>query len=448
MDAAVSEMSEELVAERPTLEGAVPEAAADEAIGSSECEPEATDAGVDIPEELAAIFSCQADDQPDSSSVVPAGDEVESAELDVEQLREEVEALESIIEQSQDQGEQTPDGFHPVMQTWANIASTSELQADASPPVSGARRLEEGPRSKDSLADELIPDTGNVNLSSANSASTIVESIQDDDQGLDQPPIGDAQDVVFEEPEFLTSNSDDVVFEEDADELSELPTETPVDDDTPAEVISDTGEPASGEASDNPTPARSALRLLPEKTVALPFERTMAERILESSFGEHVQQLSERIHEDLANRPAVLLFASLETDEQRASIVAALAMHICGGPHSRTLLISMPTYRTAGFRNSTSQAGAGIANVLTEDLPWYKPVVATSCPNLRLMSAGQWATDVDSENLQQTVQRVLEESQDAFDLIVLDGGALDNGLLPYLAPLADGTYLSVRLGAD
>ena len=173
----------------------------------------------------------------------------------------------------------------------------------------------------------------------------------------------------------------------------------------------------------------------------------MAARVLDSDFGIQIQALSRRVQETLSYERGSVLFVSLEDNAQQSDIVTGLAMHICGRAAAGTLLIDADFQSKRITQQMEQQQGHGLSECLASSSMWYDSVVATSCEKLRFLRSGELDWEALPE-LPDAVQSLIKAWKSSFGLVVVDGGPIDQPLTPYLAQLADTTYLTVRLGAD
>ena len=194
-------------------------------------------------------------------------------------------------------------------------------------------------------------------------------------------------------------------------------------------------------------PVEAALAQLPAKIPPLPFESAMAERVLESDFGTYIEQLSQRVENELTSGSAAIVFVSMERDEQRAKIVSGLAMHICGRLESKTLLVDADV-QSNKISHHFRCSGPGLAESLYRDFPWYEGVVATSCEKLRVFPIGVTRLDNKSDDVTEAARKDFDQWRSQFGLVIIDGGTMSNPLMPWLVQFADAVYLCVQLGAD
>ena len=349
---------------------------------------------------------------------------------------------------------QTTDAFQPAMQTWADLPATdidplpNPIRADAKPPFANTPSLDqdEGRHAPTAKLQPPLPETGSLAIANSSTSEIGSPGTMTDNASNDSPPAESHDEAAFDEtdsPVLPDTNPPATEAvppalqpgESDPDEQSDYvlaPLESP-------DVAFDTTQAWS--------PAMGALGRLEAKATPLAFERAMAERVLDSDFGSHIQELSQQITKELPANPASLLFVSMEDDDQRADIVTGLAMHICGCLDAVTLLVDADINSKQISRNF-EQNGPGLAENMDLDSAWYDAVVATSCEGLRLCPSGADNREREADQLQDAARYLFDEWRSSFGLAIIDGGTFANPLLPHLAGLADAVYLCVRLGAD
>ena len=340
--------------------------------------------------------------------------------------------------------------FEPVMTTWANVGEVTEdeqapIKADHSPPLSSSfpGSEEQSTRHSEAGDPELSQDTPTpsdaIDSVSGNAAAVVADASLDTADAVEfhfeVNENADAQDESAESLESVASLPEEL----SAQELSrdESPQESP--------DASDLGELTLNTQSWSP--ALGALARLDDKVEPSDFERAMAERLLETEFGHHIQTMSNRITQTIQD-PTVLFFLSLEPTEQQTDVVGGLAMYVCAQREAPTLLVDADTTQK-WLSKRLGNIGDGLIEATDDTRPWYESVAATSCERLRYLRIGNAELDASNiDDLRGSVKYMMSDWKDSFGLVLIDGGAIDSKLVPIFADLADATYLTVKLGSD
>ncbi len=221
----------------------------------------------------------------------------------------------------------------------------------------------------------------------------------------------------------------------------------------PAEVpsssagsLADTLDPGEQQVQVEPTGDKA---VGPTSFPPTAYEAQIAERLRTPSYGERIRQLSLEISSHPAGGgPCIVLFLSMDTDNQRADAATALALYQCNQRTLPTLLIDADIdarHVSRGFHMND----VGLIEAISGQVPWRDSVRQTSSENLRLLPCGTDIGFISPDSEQEEFQRItqfVDPWREHFGLVLVDGGRIDSPLAPVLTRASDATFVYVQLG--
>ena len=185
-------------------------------------------------------------------------------------------------------------------------------------------------------------------------------------------------------------------------------------------------------------------------TMPSEYEVSLAERLLQTEFGDRVRQLGDHITGNLADSESqIVLVAGIDADPQRPDAVAGLGLLICAQRTQPTLIVD-GDQESRLISQGFEKHEAGIAEILLGTTIWKQAVRPTSCAGLHVIPAGN--IDVNASGIPQErssgIGQIVAEWKKEYGLILIDGGITDSPLVAALAPHADATFVGVHLGTS
>jgi Mrp family chromosome partitioning ATPase len=155
----------------------------------------------------------------------------------------------------------------------------------------------------------------------------------------------------------------------------------------------------------------------------------------------HYAHLRERILTQIPrDRSAALLFVHPGDVEELATAVAELAVAMTDAMSGDILAIDANVAQAS----APEAASGGLVDVLAGRTEWYTAVSPTRNPRVVLLPAGASPTAAALPS-EARVQAIVNQFKSRFDIVLIDGGAVDNRFATLLAKSCDACYVMLKL---
>jgi Mrp family chromosome partitioning ATPase len=155
----------------------------------------------------------------------------------------------------------------------------------------------------------------------------------------------------------------------------------------------------------------------------------------------HYAYLRERILTQIPrDRSAALLFVHPGDVEGVPTTVAELAVAMTEAMSGDILAIDA----NVGPREGTGGSGGGLMDVLVEKSEWYTAVLPTRNPHVVLLPGGTWPAGTKWPD-DACVRRLVDQLKARFEMVLIDGGSIDNSMTKILAHCCDACYVVLAL---
>lgn len=155
----------------------------------------------------------------------------------------------------------------------------------------------------------------------------------------------------------------------------------------------------------------------------------------------HYAHLRERILTQIPrDRSAALLFVHPGGVEDVPTTVAELAVAMTEATPGDILAIDA----NIGPREAAGGAGGGLIDVLARKSEWYTAVVPTRNARVVLLPGGTWPAAAEAPD-EGRVRQLMDQFRARFDMVLIDGGSIEDPMATLLARSCDACYVVLAL---
>jgi Mrp family chromosome partitioning ATPase len=155
----------------------------------------------------------------------------------------------------------------------------------------------------------------------------------------------------------------------------------------------------------------------------------------------HYAHLRERILTQIPrDRSAALLFVHPGGVEDVPTTVAELAVAMTEATPGDILAIDA----NIGPRHAAGGAGGGLIDVLANKSEWYTAVLPTRNARVVLLPSGTWPTGAEAPD-ERRVRQLMDQFRARFDLVLIDGGSIEDRMATLLSRSCDACYVVLAL---